>query len=60
MCRQVVIIQKKVSSQIDASHFDAVYYYGEKYILCAICLDIIEIYVYSNILGSIACYLAHK
>jgi len=41
MCRQVVIIQKKVSSR-------------------AICLDIIEIYVYSNILGSIACYLAHK
>jgi len=30
------------------------------YILCAIYLNIIEIYLYLNKLESIACYLAHK
>jgi len=35
-------------------------YLGTIYILCAIYLNIIEIYVYFNKFGPIACYLAHK
>jgi len=35
-------------------------YFSTIDILCAIYLNIIEIYLYLNKLGSIACYLAHK
>jgi len=35
-------------------------YFDTIYILCAIYLNIIEIYVYLNKIGSIACYLAHE
>jgi len=43
-----------VSSQLDAIYL---FWYN---IYSAIYLNIIEIYVYLNKLGSIACYLAHK
>jgi len=43
-----------VSSQLDAIYL----FWCNIYFMCN--LNIIEIYVYLNKLGSIACYLAHK
>jgi len=49
-----------VLSQIDASHLGTYLFILVRYIFCTIYLNIIEIYVYLNKLGSIACYLAQK
>jgi len=50
-----------MSFQIDTSLLDAIYlFWYNIYIVCAIYLNIIEINVYLNELGSIFCYLAHK
>jgi len=48
-----------VSFQIDVSQLDAINF-GTIYNLCAIYLNVIEIYVYLNKLESIVCYLVHK
>jgi len=48
-----------VSFQIDVSQLDAINF-GTIYNLCAIYLNVIEIYVYLNKLESIVCFLADK
>jgi len=47
------------ASHMDASQLEAIYLFQHNIYLFAIYLNIIEIYLYLNKLGTIACYLAH-